>query len=656
MGFLARALRRSSGVNRSTTVGPTSEWWALRGSMVAGQAVTPRSAMTIVAVYAAVRILGEGVGSLPLILYERLPNGGKRRATEHPLYTILHDAPNEEMTAIVFRETLQVHLGLWGNAYAQIVRDNGGRVQELWPLRPDRMTVMRDEQGRLRYVYQTDRGVVVLRADEVLHIPALGFDGLVGYSPIAMARRTLGLAMAAEEFGAKFFENDARPGVVLRYPGKLSEEAYRRLRQSWEEAHQGVGRAHRPAILEEGMDITTVGIPPQDAQFLETRKFQITEIARLYRIPPHMLADLDRATFSNIEHLGIEFVVHTLRPWLVRWEQAIWLQLLTPEERKRYFAEHLVDGLLRGDIKSRYEAYAIGRQNGWLSANDIRELENMNPIPGGDAYWTPMNMMAQSGERATLPSSTERRAQPREERDVLERVSGRRALMEAQFEVLLAALETVARREANDVANAIQRFLIKRNDVQGFLNWLAAFLEEHREFMQEKLGPVYRAYGRLVGRAAAQEIGKEPDYDEQGLSGFVAQYLETYGKRWVGSTEGQIRALLEEGDWDALLARTEEWRQSRAEREARRENIRFSNAVAKWALAALGVRRLVWVTIEESCPYCRHLDGRVVGIEGWFLAPGDVLPGDETEPEFVSKEWVGHPPAHDGCDCMITAA
>jgi len=655
MGILQRALALPE--RRGVYTLPTKQWWtALRAS---GQPVTPENALHIIAVYSAIRLLAESVGSLPLIVYERLPNGGKRRAVEHPLYRLLHDAPNDEMTAVVFRETLQAHLGAWGNAFAQIVRDRGGRVMALWPLRPDRMTVTRNAAGQLEYHYEGVREPFA--ADEILHIPALSFDGLVGYSPISLARQGLWLLQAAEAYGARFFENDARPGVVLKHPGKLSEDAYKHLKSSWEEAHSGVDKAHKPAILEEGMDISTVGIPPQDAQFLETRKFQIAEIARLYRIPPHMLGDLDRATFSNIEQQGIEFVVYTLRPWLVRWEQAIWLRLLTPAERKRYFVEHLVDGLLRGDVKSRYEAYAIGRNGGWLSANDIRELENMNPIEGGDAYWTPLNMMPKEGQRA----STEQRGANAERREREARVAARRKLIEMHDEALRDAFERVVRREANDVANAARKYLGK-GDVLGFLTWLDAFMEQHAAWMQDKLRPVFLAYGRAVADAAASEAAGASGVPAgtqgapQGVEGFVDEYLQTLAARWTGSSAGQVRALANESDasaaLDAVTARMEEWRATRADKETRWNAHRLNNAVAKWVFAALGVKHLVWVTYDKSCPYCQRLDGQVVGIEGWFVAKGEVLPGDESKPEFVVRQWVGHPPLHTGCDCTITVA
>ena len=348
--------------------------------------------MQTTAVYACVRILSETLASLPLHVY-RHTDRGKEKATDHRLYSLLHDEPNPEMTSFVFRETLMGHLLLWGNAYAQIVRDGRGDVLAMYPLLPDKMTVDRSSLGELYYEYQTDTGPVILRNYEVFHIPGLGFDGLVGYSPIAMAKNAIGMAIATEEYGAKFFANGANPGGVLEHPGVLKDP--KRVRDSWNAVYQGSGNAHRIAVLEEGMKFHSIGIPPEQAQFIATRKFQLNEIARIFRIPPHMIGDLDKSSFSNIEQQSREFVKYTLDPWVSRWEQAIHKSLLKPDEKRQYFVKFNVDGLLRGDYESRMNGYAIGRQNGWLSANDIRELEDMNRIPedqGGDLYLINGNM------------------------------------------------------------------------------------------------------------------------------------------------------------------------------------------------------------------------------------------------------------------------
>ena len=368
----------------------------LFGRTTSGKPVNERTAMQTTAVYACVRILAEAVASLPLHVYEYQDDGGKKLVHDHPLYYLLHDEPNPEMTSFVFRETLMSHLLIWGNAYAQIIRDGAGRVLGLYPLLPDKMEVQRDDKGNIYYVYSRNSdenptfkeyGNIKLKAEDVLHIPGLGFDGLIGYSPIAMAKNAVGMTLACEEYGASFFANGANPGGVLEHPGVLKDPS--KVRESWNSVYRGVSNAHKIAVLEEGMKYQQIGIPPEEAQFLETRKFQINEIARLYRIPPHMVGDLDKSSFSNIEQQSLEFVKYTLDPWVIRWEQSLQRSLLLPGEKGKYFIKLNVDGLLRGDYQSRMNGYAVGRQNGWFSANDIREMENMNPIPdeeGGSLY------------------------------------------------------------------------------------------------------------------------------------------------------------------------------------------------------------------------------------------------------------------------------
>ncbi|AOV98924.1 phage portal protein [Dehalococcoides mccartyi] len=373
-----------------------SRYSFLFGGTTAGKPVNEHTAMQMTAVYSCVRILSETIAGLPLHVYRYNDTGGKEKSLQHPLYKLLHDEPNPEMTSFAFRETLMSHLLLWGNAYAQIIRNARGEVIALYPLMPNKMTVDRDSNGRLFYLYQrsTDDAPtlgkdsqVYLGPSDVLHIPGLGFDGLVGYSPIAMAKNAVGLAIATEEYGAKFFANGAAPGGVLEHPGTIKDP--QKVKESWNSAYQGSTNAHRVAVLEEGMKYQAIGISPEQAQFLETRKFQINEIARIFRIPPHMLADLEKSSFSNIEQQSLEFVKYTLDPWVVRWEQSMCRALLMESEKPTVFIKFNVDGLLRGDYQSRMNGYATARQNGWMSANDIRELENLDRIPvelGGDLY------------------------------------------------------------------------------------------------------------------------------------------------------------------------------------------------------------------------------------------------------------------------------
>lgn len=407
----------------------SSNYAFFMGGTTSGKTVTERSAMQMTAVYSCVRILSEAVAGLPLHLYKYTNSGGKAMALDHPLYRLLHDEPNLEMSSFVFRETLMTHLLLWGNAYAQIIRNGKNEIVALYPLMPNKMSVDRDEGGRLYYTYYrgSDEAIknkefaVTLQPSDVLHIPGLGFDGLVGYSPIAMAKNAIGMAIACEEYGAKFFANGAAPGGVLEHPGTIKDP--QRVRESWQSTFGGSGNANKIAVLEEGMKYTPIGISPEQAQFLETRKFQINEIARIFRVPPHMVGDLEKSSFSNIEQQSLEFVKYTLDPWVIRWEQSIQRSLLSSDEKAAYFVKFNLEGLLRGDYQSRMNGYAIGRQNGWMSANDIRELENLDRIPaedGGDLYLINGNMLPLKNAGAFANTPTDDGKEEKSDEEVLE--------------------------------------------------------------------------------------------------------------------------------------------------------------------------------------------------------------------------------------------
>lgn len=616
--------------------------WGSGMGTAAGVDVTPDSSLGYSAVFACVRVLAEDVASLPLILYRRARPRGKNRATEHPLYGLLHDLPNPEMTSLEMRETLMGHLALWGNAYAEKAFDRAGRVIELWPLRPDKMRPRRGRDGALVYEYRLPSGEMrTLSAVQVMHLRGLGGNGIVGYSPITMARNAVGLGLAAEEFGARFFGNGARPQLVLIHPGQLSPEGQENLRSSWNRQHEGLQRSHRVAVLEEGISVKEVGIPPEDAQFLQTRRFQVNEIARIYRVPPHKVGDLEYATFSNIEHQGIEYVVGTLRPWLVRWEQAISRDLLTEQERGTYFAEHLVEGLLRGDTISRYQAYATGRQNGWLSANDVREMENMNPIDGGDEYLSPLNMVvAGSGEIRDM----------RYERRADDAAGRRRELMAAQRAVFEEAMGRVVRRETADVRAAARKMLARR-DVASFAVWLDEFYGEFGPWLVDKLTPLYLSYGQLTTAAAAAEI--DGDGAALDVAAWAATYLEELAGRHTAKSRRKLgealAAAAEEGldDLGTVEGELDIWRETWPAYLAGREVVLAGNAAAAATWQANGKRRMRWETSGQAyvCSFCKAMNGAVVEIEGGTFQP-------EGLPDFRGVRW---PPLHEGCECVVVA-
>lgn len=345
-------------------------------------------ALGIPAVYACIRVLAESIASLPLIVYERHANGDKERAVDFSLYSLLHDQPNPLMTSLELRELWMGHLCLRGNCYNYIERDYG-EVVGIWPLHPDRVKV-EVEGRRLIYSYQDDEGPErVYQMDDILHIRGLSSDGIVGYSPLSLLRDTFGHSKAISDYSANYFKNDATPGGILSTPNALSGQSIDNLRESWEKGYKGSGRKHRIAILDSDLKWQNVGVSPQDSQMIDSQKFSVVEIARVFRVPLNLVMDYERSTYSNVQEQNRSFLIHTLVPWMERIEQAIQKSLLTEGEKAKYFAEHLTQNFLKADTKERFEAYKIAKEAGFMSVNEIRQLENMNGVEGGDTYGQP---------------------------------------------------------------------------------------------------------------------------------------------------------------------------------------------------------------------------------------------------------------------------
>ena len=355
--------------------------------------VSADSAMRLAAVYACVRILSETMASLPMVLYRQRKDGGKDRVTDHWLYQVLAKRPNRYQNPFEWREMLQGHLALRGNAFCQIITDGRGEISQLVPIHPDRVRMELLDSGEYRYRVRNQGGQeMLLPRGQIWHLRGLSSDGLFGLSPIELARESLGMALAAQDYGARFFNNDAKPtGGWIEFPGTFKDqEAKRVFRESYQAAQSGANRG-KVLVLENGMKFHEVGVTNKDAQFLELRKFQITDIARLFRVPPHMIADLDRATFSNIEQQSLEFVMHTMTPWAERWEASIEADLMLDGDELE--VEFDFANLMRGDAASRSAYYQSGIQNGWLTRNEARVAENLNPIDGLDQPLRPLNMV-----------------------------------------------------------------------------------------------------------------------------------------------------------------------------------------------------------------------------------------------------------------------
>jgi HK97 family phage portal protein len=368
-----------------------SLWNLYSGGDHSGENVNEYTALTYSAVFNAITLISGSLGSLPLHLMRQ--NGkSKERALEQSLYRIMHSKANPYMTAMSLREILMAHVLGWGNGYAEIVRDRSGIIKELWPITPNRVTP-RMFEGDMIYEIKVDGSTVVLKRPQILHLAGLGFDGFVGYSIVSMAAKSIGLGMALETFGGLYFKQGTHPGVIVSHPGKLNDESHSNLQKSLANTYSGLGKSHRLMLLEDGMKLEKIGIPPNDSQFLESRQHQVPEIARWFNLPPHKLKDLTKSSFNNIEQEQLSYVIDSLLPWAVRLEQSYDMQLLTENDQKQglYF-KHVFEGMLRGSSADRAEFYRKMFGIGAMTINEIREKEDMNPVDGGDIHLVPLNM------------------------------------------------------------------------------------------------------------------------------------------------------------------------------------------------------------------------------------------------------------------------
>ncbi len=640
----------------------------------AGVTVGETAALGYPAFYACVKVIAEDVAQLPLKFYERANDGGKRERRADPRWAMLHDEANPEMTAYDLRLMMTWQVAVWGNAYAEIEWDESGYPVALWPLLPDPMSteLVRREDRQLFYLVRVPGGSgrKALPAWRVLHLRnLLGSSGLVGKSALRVHMESIGLGLGLQEFGATYFGNGARPGGVLEHPGKLSKEAQTRLIESFETEHAGLSNAHRLKVLEEGMKYHPLTVPPEEAQFLQSRTFQLGEMARIFRLQPHMIGDLSRSTNNNIEQQSLEHVIYTLQPWLIGFEQAYRRSLLLPKEKQGLSFEHAVNGLLRGDFNARYTGYALGRQWGWLSVNDVLKLENMNPVPGGDARLTPLNMVElgqkPAGRGDPLPASPaagEGLTRGRRERRAAEDVGKERQKLAATQRPLIEdAARRVVRREVNDIRRAVQKYLVKATDLQGFLFWLGEFYAEHQEFIGRQLSPVFESIGRLVLASVAAELDQEMDSHEAAMLAAVAAFIESLALRWSIGNRNELESLLRQNDdleagAAALAGRLDGWEESEPGKVGARESVRSVSALALAAYGLAGVMLLRWVAGgSESCPYCQSLNGKIVGRGDAFVPAGDFQP-EGAETALKVRRSTFHPPVHDGCSCSVVAS
>ncbi len=676
MSFLSALIApRESRFTKGATAHPSSPipWLASGSDSFSGMAVSESNALTSTAVYAAVRILSESVAQLPLKLHRRRSDGGKDLADGEREYYLLHDAPNPETASFTFRETGQSHLLTWGNFYAEIDMDGGGRTRGLWQRRPDRVEVTRRKaDNEIVYKFRRDDGAEdVLDRSEVLHVPGLSFNGLVGFSPVRMAREAIGLGLALEAYGASLFGHGTVPGMVYKALA-TTPEGKERARLELERVHKGPQRAGKVMVLGVEEDIQSVGMPNDDAEFLATRQFQIQEVARIFNMPPHMLKELSRASFSNIEEQDREFVKITLLPWLKRWEAELNRKVLTQRQREAgFFFEFSVDGFLRASFKDRMEGHRTAIMSGWTTPNQVRRLENLDPDPNLDFYLVPGNMaiMRPDGTiEAPMGAQAPADAPERSLRAAPlalppESVSARtKRSLDARWrlqDAFRALIEDAARRTVTAEIKAVQREISKVGNGVGqssrrdFIEWLGVFyFDQHPAFLRSVLGSTLLAYMGAVSREALDEVEFDGDFSES-LAEYHEEYLSTMSARQSAKSRKELTSVVEgaasrDEGVAAVNERLDQWRETKASVMANIEATQAGAGISRAAYALAGVTVLRWVWNGGDCPLCSRMDGKVVQVGQAFLEPGSSV-GD-----MQIKTVRNHPPLHKGCRCSVS--
>lgn len=547
MGLIANMEQRMA-------VGALDDKWYQPGGMFyggtgiktkSGSSISEMNAMQLAIVWCCIKIISEDSASLPLHLYKRRKSGGKDKATADDRYYLLHDRPNPEMTAMSFREAYAAHLLSWGNGYAEKqTRGSLGKIEALWPITPNRVTVKRNDKKQIVYSVTMPGGVAPIQMlkRQILHTPGLSFNGLVGYSPIAAAREAMGLGKTLEEFGSTYFENGIRPSFVVSVKGTMKDPKARR--EALEEVYSGLSKAHRIMLLEEAEKVEKLGIPNDEAQFLESRKFQNIDIgSRIYRLSPQQYGEYDKAsTYASAEQFAIDYVTKTLRCWLVRLEQSYNMNLLDPSEYGDYYFEHNIEGLLRGDIKSRYEAYQIGRNNGWLNPDEIRELENLNPMEGnqGKIYLVPLNM---------IPATQLDQNIKKDDQNSIDNHSTYRARLESAYQrIFIDAAERILRKETKRL-----RWGFEKHNNGNFAAFADEFYKELPDFIKRQVLPAFFSFSEAILGMETELNGLKLNGQRPEFERFIEKQAEIFAENYAKNSRSELLEAVKNGAFDAKI-------------------------------------------------------------------------------------------------------
>lgn len=684
--MLLDLIRRGDAETRSGLPTNVRQWRTLLGLGVqtaSGARVNEDSSLALGTVYACVKFLSMQLAALPVHVY-RQSGRGRERVHDHPLDRILSVNANPRQTAFDAMQFLGASLFLRGNGVAFVQRDVSGRLLSIFPLRWDHLEPRLDDRG-LSFVHTPPSGdASELLPGSYMFVHGLSLDGVLGLSPISAQRESVGYGLALQDYHSRFFSNSASPRGALTMEGslgggdpELAEAAITRLRTQFEALYSGTENAHRVAILEEGLKWEQIGINPKDADFLDSRKFNRSEIAGWFGIPPHLIGDLEKGSFSNVETQSLEFVLYHFLPWLRLVEQAIVRDLLTEEERDSgLFVRFVVEGLLRADSKSRAEFYTSGITAGWLSRNEVREKENLNPLPGGDDLLVPLNMArvdAATGEviqptpSGPAPSGVAGAALVRSSTPALEvRARSERTKIARSFVPLIEdVVGRIIRAEERRLEKILAATLPEARGAADpqLVAFLAAIEELHAEdgefrgWIISKLRPNVRALGGAIFEASSGELETPPGSD--GLADFLEGVAAAFAARYaIGSLRGLEAAAHARPDAPAAGVRAllEKWKAERPGRVAQKETVQQSRAAAREAFRRGGHTALRWRATGENCPFCQRLDGRIVAIDGGsFVNAGETFEAEGRSP-ITPPTFIGHPPLHRGCDCEIDPA
>ncbi len=617
------------------------------------------SSLSISAVWAAVTLISGHLSSVPLNLYRRLPNGGREKAVKTPLYTVLHNEPYPGLTSVEFREAVWANIETYGVGYIEVGILNGKLA-----LRPHNslFVVPRKEKKVFEIVNEKNRAVP---ADRMIVIPSFTFDGNNPIHLVEKRKRSMSLAVSYEERAAAFNKNGSIPaGVAIWGPGynKLNEEGKERIEKKWAELFQGISNQGGTAFMPEGSDFKPISFNPEQLQMLTSRQHSVQEIARWFRVPPHKIGDLSRATFSNIEHQAIEYVQDSLLPRAKKLEAILTLALIEPGKRDEYFIEHNLDGLQRGDFNTRMQGYATAKQWGWMTTNEIRALENMNPVPdnqAGNILLVPLNMVPANQIGSSLRSDVRMIRTKQDISQFRSATTARRNITNAYAPVFERTQKTITNIEVEEVRTAAEEHLPQ--NLPGFLNFLEAFYSEN-DFtprIRNMVSGVIVDYAGQIGPAALEEIGVEPT--EGMIDTQITDYIDNFAYRHANSGKKQLKKIAQEASadderdaLDDVNTRLDEWKEKQPGKMRQNEPIRAEGAFSRAAWAFAGVTKLVWVTYGESCPFCNMLAGKIIGIQSNFVGKGEEVRPEGEEP-LIPNSNIGHPGLHEGCDCGVAA-